>query len=101
MLTYSFEWRSNVKRLIRLPEVISTTGLSRSTIYALSKVGKFPKGIPTGPRTTCWDSDAVAAWVNARIAQAGQETAGRMETGRRLLEARKRKGELTAGQVAT
>lgn len=90
-----------MKRLIRLPEVISTTGLSRSTIYALSKAGKFPKGIPTGPRTTCWDSDAVAAWVSARIAQAGQETAERMETGRRLLEARKRKGELTAERVAS
>jgi prophage regulatory protein len=37
-------------KLLRLPEVKQTTGLSKSTIYTRIAEGTFPKQIPLGPR---------------------------------------------------
>ena len=55
--------------IIRLPQVKQRTGLSRSTIYALIKDGKFKTPISLGARAVGWlDSDVdefIAARVNA------------------------------------
>ncbi|MGZ8200227.1 MAG: helix-turn-helix transcriptional regulator, partial [Methylosarcina sp.] len=39
------------KKIIRLPQTIAKTGLSRSTIYALVSRGEFPQQIKLSPRT--------------------------------------------------
>ncbi len=77
-----------MKRLIRLPEVISTTGLSRSEIYRLEALGRFPKRVPLSERTTTWDADEVQEWVRAKIAQREQAARARMEAGQRLTASR-------------
>lgn len=79
-----------MKRLIRLPEVLSTTGLSRSEIYRLISLGRFPKAIPLGERANAWDSDAVQAWIRERIAAQEKLAEQRAATGRRLVEARRK-----------
>jgi prophage regulatory protein len=53
--------------LLRLPQVIQRTGLSRSSIYAAVKRGEFPKSIQLGPRAVAWPSGEIDAWVQARI----------------------------------
>ncbi|MGH8077742.1 MAG: helix-turn-helix transcriptional regulator [Lysobacter sp.] len=55
------------RRLIRLPEVIARTGISRSTIYQRAKDGTFPKPVPLGNSLSAWVADEVDAWIDARI----------------------------------
>lgn len=40
--------------LLRLPEVMNRTGLSRSSVYLRMKRGDFPKPIQLGPRAIAW-----------------------------------------------
>jgi len=56
------------KQLIRLPAVRATVGLSRSEIYRLISLGRFPRPIPLGDRARAWDSDEIQGWVRERIA---------------------------------
>lgn len=55
--------------IIRLPQVKQRTGLSRSTIYSLIRIGAFKAPISLGARAVGWlDSDVdefIAARVNA------------------------------------
>ncbi|MGO3344155.1 MAG: AlpA family phage regulatory protein [Marinomonas sp.] len=44
---------------MRLNEVINTTGLSRSSIYAYMAKGGFPKPIQLGPRAVAWVEEEV------------------------------------------
>ncbi|EOB7985627.1 TPA: AlpA family phage regulatory protein [Pseudomonas aeruginosa] len=41
-------------RIIRLKEVVSSTGLARSTIYKLIGSGEFPKPVPLVGRSVGW-----------------------------------------------
>ena len=64
-------------RLIRLPVVIGTTGLQKSTLYELMRkpleAGGFPRPVRlSGGRAVAWSENAVLSWVNARIAEAQQ-----------------------------
>lgn len=58
--------------ILRLPAVISRTGLSRSSIYAFIRVGQFPKQIHLGPRSVGWDSSAIDSWVQEKIEGGGK-----------------------------
>ena len=44
---------------LRLPQVKSVTGLSKSTIYARIAEGTFPKQIPLGPRLVVWVDSSI------------------------------------------
>ncbi|GAP67258.1 prophage regulatory protein [Mizugakiibacter sediminis] len=55
-------------RLLRLPEVIRTTGLSRSSIYDLIAQGRFPRPIPLTASARAWDSREIEIWIAERIA---------------------------------
>lgn len=57
-------------RLIRLPEVLRRTGLSKSSIYRREAEGTFCKRVKLGDRVTCYREDEVSAWVEARTAEA-------------------------------
>lgn len=52
--------------LLRLPEVRSRTGLSRSEIYRRVAAGRFPKPTKLG-NVSAWSSDEVTRWVQARL----------------------------------
>jgi prophage regulatory protein len=54
-------------KIIRLPEVISTTGLARSTIYKKIAEKSFPKPISLGPKSVGWLERDVQAWVELRL----------------------------------
>ncbi|KZE25330.1 helix-turn-helix transcriptional regulator [Crenobacter luteus] len=58
--------------MLRLPEVMKLTGLSRSTLYALVQRGQFPRQIQLGARSVAWLSSDIEAWIAARIAQSKQ-----------------------------
>lgn len=52
--------------ILRLPDVKMRTGLSRSSIYAYIKEGKFPRHIALGMRSVGWYESEVDAWVTSR-----------------------------------
>jgi len=54
-------------KLLRLPEVKSTTGLSKSSIYARISEGTFPKQIPLGPRLVVWVESDIQKWISEQI----------------------------------
>ena len=57
-------------KLLRLPEVKSTTGLSKSSIYARISEGTFPKQIPLGPRLVVWVESDIQKWISEQISKA-------------------------------
>ena len=77
-----------MKRLLRLPEVIAISGLSRSVIYRLEATGGFPKRVPLTEHCTAWNSEEVQTWVDQRIASRDAALQERRGVGRRLLGAR-------------
>lgn len=56
------------RQIWRIRKVTETTGLPRSTIYALAAEGRFPKPVKiTGCRASGWDSLAVQAWIDEQL----------------------------------
>jgi prophage regulatory protein len=53
-------------RLIRLPEVLYLTGLSRSALYRLEKAGAFTGRVRLSARAAAWKLDAVQEWIESR-----------------------------------
>ena len=56
-------------RIIRLKEVIGSTGLARSTIYKYVGEGSFPKPVSLGERSVGWIELEVQDWILARISE--------------------------------
>ncbi len=54
-------------RIIRLKEVIDSTGLARSTIYKYIDEGFFPKPVSLGGRSVGWVESEVHDWILERI----------------------------------
>ena len=54
-------------RILRLPQVLELTGISRSTIYVRMGEGLFPKPVRLGPRAVGWIAGEIEAWIEARI----------------------------------
>ncbi len=60
-------------RIIRLKDVIETTGLSKSTIYNYIEQGVFPKSVSLGgARAVGWVESEIFEWVMARIEERDQ-----------------------------
>ena len=59
----------NKERILRLADVKTRTGLSRSTIYLNISNGTFPKHISLGRRSVGWLESEIDAWITARIRQ--------------------------------
>ena len=60
-------------RIVRLPEVKSLTGMSRSTVYGRIGQGLFPRPISLGPRMSGWRLSEVAAINSARVRGASDQ----------------------------
>ena len=54
-------------RLIKLKEVLTITGLSRSHTYALAQKGLFPQPVKLTERSSAWVQSEVLDWVESRI----------------------------------
>jgi prophage regulatory protein len=53
--------------ILRLSDVVSRTGLARSTIYLRIKKGEFPKPIHLGDRAVGWLETEIDEWLEDRI----------------------------------
>lgn len=54
-------------RLVRLPEVIRRTGISRSEVYRRISLGSFPKPLKLGTHASAFVEAEIAGWIAARI----------------------------------
>jgi prophage regulatory protein len=57
-------------QVLRINEVISKTGLSRSTVYELMKAGTFPQSVKLAIRTIGWLEADIDLWIEAKFAGA-------------------------------
>lgn len=51
--------------MMKLPEVIAATGLSRSSLYDAVKDGTFPEPRRINKRSVAWRSDEIDGWMAA------------------------------------
>lgn len=56
--------------ILRLPEVMRRTGMSRSTIYAHEKNEDFVKRVRLSARSVGWIESEVEAWLEQRASAA-------------------------------
>lgn len=54
-------------RIIRLKEVLDTTGLARSTVYKFVSEGTFPKPVSLGDRCVGWVESEVQSWILDKV----------------------------------
>jgi prophage regulatory protein len=66
---------SMVTKILRLPNVKSRTGLSRSTIYLRVSEGSFPAPVSLGGRAVGWIEAEVDEWLKQRI-EASRKSVG-------------------------
>ena len=52
--------------VVRMRQLISLIGLSRSTIYVLVSKGRFPVPIRLGDKAVGWRVNEIEEWLNAR-----------------------------------
>ena len=52
--------------VVRMRQLVTLVGLSRSTIYVLVSKGRFPVPIRLGDKAVGWRIDEIEQWVNAR-----------------------------------
>ena len=67
-------------RMLRLPEVVRRTALSRSQIYRLIDLGTFPRQVALGERTAGWIEEEVDGWLRDRIEQSRKRGGNRMSS---------------------
>jgi prophage regulatory protein len=49
---------------LRLPQVLALIPISRSAWWAGVKLGKYPKGIKLGSKTTVWRAEAIRSLID-------------------------------------
>lgn len=57
--------------ILRLKQLTDCTGLSKSTIYAMIKIGNFPKPKLLGARSVGWLECDVNNWIESRVSKQG------------------------------
>jgi prophage regulatory protein len=64
-------------KILRLNEVKTVTGLSRSSLYLMIKRGEFPKNIPLNNfRAVGWLESEIQGWIESRILSRKCEAGG-------------------------
>ncbi|EHT0667937.1 AlpA family transcriptional regulator [Escherichia coli] len=53
--------------LLRLSDVMRSTGYGRAWIYRLISLGRFPKPVKIGSRSVAFIESEVDEWINQRI----------------------------------
>lgn len=54
-------------KLLRLPDVLNATGLSRSSLYRKLDDGSFPTSIRISQRSVAWCEEEVQRWIEERM----------------------------------
>ncbi len=63
-------------QMLRAPEVMARTGLSRVTIWRRVKAGKFPAPLVLGENSIGWTAQSIEDWLESRPRRTyGAETA--------------------------
>lgn len=57
------------RTLLRLRDVCSATGLSRSAIYRLVRDGRFPQPVRLTSQVSAFSSKEIQGWIDSRIAE--------------------------------
>lgn len=57
---------TETRTLLKLPDVIALTTLSRSTIYQMMSDKEFPRPIKLGKRAVAWRKTDITAWLESR-----------------------------------
>ena len=65
-------------RLIRLKEVMSISGLGRSSIYKFMDEGSFPQSISLGERSVAWVDIEIDEWILARVEERDNQVANNL-----------------------
>ena len=53
-------------RILRVGEVVTEIGVSKSTLYRMVNSGRFPPPIKVGARAVGWRRDEIEAWLAGR-----------------------------------
>jgi prophage regulatory protein len=53
--------------LIRIREVVSMTGISKSQVYRLANMGAFPKPTRLTAQSVAWVKQEVQAWIDDKV----------------------------------
>ena len=53
-------------QIVRMKDVVFTTGLSKTTIYRLEKEGNFPKWVSLGARSVGWFKHDIQDFLKTR-----------------------------------
>lgn len=56
-----------MNKILRLKDVLETTGLSRATMYKMMTDGAFPKSISLGERSVGWLESEIQDWILTKI----------------------------------
>jgi prophage regulatory protein len=67
---------NSMPQLLRLPDVIRRTGLSRSTLYSLERRNDFPLRVKLSPGCSAWSAEEVEIWINGRLAASRSQREG-------------------------
>ena len=63
----------NQPRILRFPEVVNRTGLSRSSVYGRIKAGDFPTPVPLGEgRAVGFLEREVSQWIHSLAQSRGE-----------------------------
>lgn len=52
--------------MLRMPQVIALTGLSRMTVYRMESRGQFPRRVQLSPNSIGWRKNEVDVWLESR-----------------------------------
>lgn len=53
-------------RLLRLPDVLARTGLSRAAVYRMEIAGEFPRAVQISKRAIGWHEADIAEFIASR-----------------------------------
>ena len=59
--------RGSKLNILKLRQVTDKAAISRSSLYAKVKQGKFPAPVKLGERASGWIEDEIDAWIEQRI----------------------------------
>jgi len=62
------------QRFLRMAQLRQITGLSKSTIYRLEELGRFPARLKLTGRASAWRMGEVLRWMEARPRANRQES---------------------------
>ena len=59
------QMREAPETLLRLPEVLRRTGLSRASLYRQIAANHFPSQVKISARASAWSEQAVQGWITS------------------------------------